>query len=135
MVHQKASVRVFLLQSVQEKQPGLLHRQERALDKPWQKWDLVVPRFSLVPIRRYGNVLRQSSELEQCRQEDVCLSSLRSSEGQGDVAAIRGVGEALETMELVGSEYPSVPLSKVVEMGHEVQQLQGRSGGEEGTKK
>ena len=81
ILHQKAHVRVFLHQSVQERQLGLLQRQEKALDKPWQKLDLVVPRFSLVPICRYGNVLRRSSELEQCSQEDACLSSLRSGGG------------------------------------------------------
>jgi len=49
MLHQKARVRVFLHQSVQENQLGLLQRQEQALDKPWQKLDLVISRFSLDP--------------------------------------------------------------------------------------
>lgn len=107
MLHQKACVGVFFLQSVQEKQLGWFERQEKALDKPWQKLDLVVPRFSLIPIRRHGNALRHSSELEQCSQEDACLSWLRAGEGREDLAAIWGVGEALETAELVGSAYPS----------------------------
>lgn len=96
MLHQKARVRVFLHQSVQEKQLSLLQRQEKALDKPWQKLDLVVPRFSLVPVCRYGNVLRRSSELEQRSQEDAHLSSLMRVE---EILLQFGVLERLQRLQ------------------------------------
>lgn len=96
MPHQKARVRVFLHQAVQEKQLSLLQRQEKALDKPWQKLDLVVPRFSLVPVCRYGNELRRSSELEQCSQEDARLSSLMRVE---EILLQFGVLERLQRLQ------------------------------------